>query len=186
MPQKKDPELVIKPINPGYEMSELIVIKWYSGCITSSSYHNRLRWHICGFILMILHLHSLSGLSIQRNPSWWTLPRLPINHITVSMDTEHHGLNLSWGAPRRSRVFVFFFHFLSLSSGVTLSSPQAMQKDCFACGKWLANPEQSRSQTARMLLTAILPQSFGDISKDLACFGFCYLVLCVWEYWLGC
>lgn len=105
------------------------------------------------------------GLSIQSNPSWWTLPWLPIDHVTVSMDAEHHGLNLWRSALRWSRFFIFLF-FPPLSSRVTLSSPQAMQEDCSARGKWLANPEQSGSQTGWTLLTAIVTQIFGDIAEE--------------------
>lgn len=175
-------------------MPVLTAIKWHPGFITSSSYRDQLQWHICGFILMILHLHSLFGLSIQSSPSWWTLPWLPIDHITVSMDTEHHGLNLwlglnlRWRGLRRSGFcFCFFFFFPPLSSGVTLSSPQAMQEDCSAHGKWLANPEPKQIPDRADVADCHSHSKFRwHRWESCACFGFCHLVLYMWICRLRC
>lgn len=95
-------------------------------------------------------------------------------NVTLITNRSHHHLHgrrasrLEFVAecPEVKQVFYFFSFFPPLSSRVTLSSPQATQEDCSACGKWLTNPEQSGSQTGWTLLTAIVTQSFGDIAEE--------------------
>lgn len=84
-------------------------------------------------------------------------------------------------------LFLFFFFFPPLSSGVTLSSPQAMQEDCSAHGKWLANPEPKQIPDRADVADCHSHSKFRwHRWESCACFGFCHLVLYMWICRLRC